>query len=243
MPADPSASSTQPLRVVLYSSPISDCSARLRLALLLKGVPFELSTVHIRAGDNQTSSYAEINPAKTVPTLLVYPQAIDGQNQPPIALTQSLASLEYIEEVFPLPSLLPPVSDPVGRAKVRTLVNIITVDIHPLTTHRVGYEVASRSSGSAQQPDRTKAHADRSWNIHWISKGIESYERTVAATAGKYSYGDQVTMADVVLVPELWTASRIGIDLRQFPVVHRIFEGLSMLEAVRTAKQDPSPEL
>ncbi|OQV05694.1 Glutathione S-transferase, domain-containing protein [Cladophialophora immunda] len=126
--------------ITLYSSTISDCSARLRIGLHLKRLPYTLVDVNISRNEQLDPKYVDINEALTVPTLVIDYKTIGlDDNEERVVLTQSIAALEYLDEAFPgTHSILPPVSEPLARAKVRTLVGIIATDFHPLTTHRVG---------------------------------------------------------------------------------------------------------
>jgi maleylacetoacetate isomerase len=209
--------------VLLYSGAPSDCSSRLRIALNLKGIPYDLKTL-TGAFIPQTPSC--LNPAQTVPTL-VFQDPSDGKG--PLTLTQSIAALEYLEEAYPdSKSLLP--KDVRSRAQVRTLVSIIATDIHPLTTHRVRDTIFEHFP--AETVIEAKQNGNRKWDYHWIRRGIAVYEKLVAQTAGKYSVGDEVTLADVSLVPELWTGLAMGLELEEFPVVAGIFRRCMEVEAV-----------
>lgn len=206
---------------LLWDWSASDCSARLRITMNLKGIPYHRHNVDLASGERMEEA---TNPARTVPTLQIsFP---DSRSK--LTLTQSLSAMEYLEEAFPnTTTLLPPLSEPEARAHVRTLVQIVATDIHPLTTHRVG-------DGVAKTSDLSEAIAD--WDLHWMQRGLTVYEKHVASRAGRYSFGDTITMADVCLWPSVSTARKTGLDLKQFQAINEIFENLN---AVPAFKEDP----
>ena len=212
---------TKASSILLYSGAPSDCSSRLRIALNLKGIPYDLKTI---TGAFTPQTPSSLNPAQTVPTL-IFQDPGDGSG--PLTLTQSIAALEYLEDAYPdTVALLP--KDTRSRAQVRTLVNVIATDIHPLTTYRV------RDAIFDMFPSEAAAEAKRSgnekWDLHWIQRGIAVYERILQQTAGKFSVGGEVTMADVCLVPEMWTALKRGLQLEKYPVTAGVFERLMEVE-------------
>ena len=185
------SSSLEKKEFKLWSWAASDCSARLRIALNLKSIPYMLENVDLAKGERAAGS---INPGNTIPTLII--SSSDGEQN--MRLTQSLAALEYLEEAFPERTpLLPPVGQVEARAHVRTLVQIIATDIHPLTTHRVGSWIKTRFvSGGSQDAAKNEVCE---WDLHWMRRGLAAYEQLVEKSAGKYSVGDSITMADVCL--------------------------------------------
>lgn len=207
--------------ITLYSGAPSDCSSRLRIALNLKGIPYELITL---TGAFSPQTPSSLNPGRTVPTVS-FRNPADGKGS--LTLTQSVAALEYLEEAYPDSTPLLP-KDARRRAQARTLLNVIATDIHPLTTHRVRDTVLEMfpSEGATE----AKAAKSREWDYHWIQRGIAIYEKIAEQTAGKYSVGDEVTMADVCLVPELWTALARGLRLEDFPITARVFGQLMELD-------------
>jgi maleylacetoacetate isomerase len=197
---------------ILYTYFRSSCSARLRIALNLKSAAFQHKYINLLKNEQSAAEYDVINPSHFVPSL----QLLDENR----VITQSVAIMEFLEEKYPhrFP-LLPPHSDALGRAQVRALVAIISCDTQPVTNMRVLSRVDALGGSKAQ------------WAKELMGDGLAAYERLAAMTAGKYSYGDNVTMADVCLVPAVWGAIRFGVDLNPFPVVKRVFEEASMLEA------------
>ncbi|CAG5126849.1 unnamed protein product, partial [Candidula unifasciata] len=166
-------------KVVLYSYFRSSASWRVRIALAIKGVKYEYRAVSLVKGEQFSDEYKKLNPMGQIPTLL-----IDGH-----CLTQSLPIIEYLEEKYPEPALLP--KDSFGRAQVRALAEIVNSGIQPLQNLRIIKQVGEGQS---------------EWARHHIEFGFKALEAMMANTAGVYSYGDQVTMADVCLVPQVFGA-------------------------------------
>lgn len=207
--------------IKLYSSPISDCSARVRIALNLKQLPYNIVTVLLKDDQVSDPAYAEINPSQAVPTLCY--------NK--ITITQSIAAIEFLDEVYPdINRLLS--QHPVIRAKVRTLASIIATDTHPLLPPRVAQTISDMFPGGDVM----------AWRLHWLTKGLGTFEKAVSRSAGTYCVGDSITLADVVLVPALWTAESWAIDLSAYPTISKVYGNLSAVEAFTAARQDPSPE-
>lgn len=227
--------------IILHTSPISDCSGRLRIALNLKGLEYDTVSVNLRRKQNDDPKYLQINSSGTVPTLTIKQSQISDE-QEPIRWTQSVAALEFLDEAFPSTrQLLPPTNHPIDRARVRSLVAIVATDIHPLTTHRVGREIVARFP--CPQSKLAGASGNSEWDRYWIERGLSVYEEAVKETAGEYSVGDEITLADVCLVPELWTAERLGVPLSEYSTVSRIYGALSLVNEIKSARQDPSLEL
>lgn len=209
------ASTNNKAPVLLYSGAPSDCSSRLRIALNLKGIAYDLKTL---TGAFIPQTPSSLNPAQTVPTL-IFQNPADGQG--PLTLTQSIAALEYLEDAYPDSRPLLP-KDARARAQVRTLVSIVTTEIHPLTTHRVRDTIIDLFPSEAAE--EAKHDGNQKWDYHFIRRGIAIYEKLAVEMAGKYSVGDELTLADVCLVPELWTGLARGLELSEFPVVKGVFQ-------------------
>ncbi|TQS31326.1 hypothetical protein Golomagni_08397, partial [Golovinomyces magnicellulatus] len=184
----------------LYSYFRSSCSARLRIILNYKGIPYTLVPVNLLSGDHLSEAHRALNPSASVP-LFITP---DG-----VKIGQSLAALEYLEEKHPSPATLPASNDLVQRAIVRTLVNIINADTQPPTNMKIMKRVKALG-GSAED-----------WNRDLMAEGLRAYEAVAKDHAGKYSVGDSVTMADACLLPAWWNAERYKVDLTQFPVLNK----------------------
>lgn len=180
-------------KYVLYTYFRSSCSGRVRIALNLKNIPYDSKPVNVVKGEHKSEEYHAVNPLGFVPALQIQSNSGAGT-----IITQSLAILEYLEDQHPNDSpLLPPQSDIAGRAHVRALSSLIACDVQPVTNERILKRVASMQSGE-----------DKVWAKWLMDDGFEAYEKLASTTAGKFSYGDSITMADVCLVPAVWRAAR-----------------------------------
>ena len=187
----------------LYTYWRSTSSYRVRIALALKGLEAEQTSVHLvrDGGEQHGAAYRAINPQGRVPSLVLD----DGT-----VLTQSPAILEYLEEAFPSPPLLP--SDPVGRARVRAVADIIACDIHPL--HNVSpLNYLRRTLGQDEA-------AVNAWIATWIGEGLTAVESLIGD--GPYCFGDAPGLADIHLIPQLYAARRFGVPLDACPCIRRI---------------------
>jgi maleylpyruvate isomerase len=203
-----------PTIMKLYDNPISSASARVRIALALKGIAAERIPVSIGArADNRTPAYLEINPQGLVPALLLQ----DGT-----LLTQSLAIIEYLEEYQPQRALLP--SSPKEKARVRAIALAIAAETHPLLTFRVaGHVGALPGSDEATMP---------AWRRHWLVQGLDAVEALLArGRSGKLSSGDTPTLADVVLYPQAINAERAGLALDRWPTIAAVMAELRAIPA------------
>ncbi|KAL2870469.1 maleylacetoacetate isomerase MaiA [Aspergillus lucknowensis] len=204
-------------KVTLYTYFRSSCSARLRIALALKAIPYTSIPINLLKGEQSSPGNKAVNPSSTVPTLI-----IETESQT-VTITQSLAALEYLEEAFPGQGtpLLPPSSDPQARALVRTLSAIIACDVQPVTNLRILKRVA-------------RFGVDRAaWSKGLIEDGFAAYEAIVARSAGAFSVGDSISIADVCLIPAVWGAERAAVDLARYPTIKRIAAALEKEPAVR----------
>jgi maleylacetoacetate isomerase len=208
----------------------SSCSARLRIALNLKQIPVEYAYVHLFKGEQHSSQHWELNPSGSVPVLT----HLSDEEAVSFPITQSVAALEYLEEIYPYQvPLLPPPSNPLARAKVRTLVSIVTNDIQPVTNRRIAKALTALGGDPM------------AWNKDFMTRGLRAYESIVAKTAGEYSVEDSVTMADVCLIPAIWAAEKNDVELEKFPTTMRVYYALSDLQAVQDAhwtRQEDTPE-
>jgi maleylacetoacetate isomerase len=201
--------------ITLYSFYRASAAYRARIALNLKGLPYDLKPVDLAHGGGADPAYRRLNPQGIVPTML------DGD----VRLTQSLAIMEYLEERYPEPPLLP--EDPEGRARVRALALAVACEMHPLNNVRVlNYLVRDLGLSEA---DKFK------WYRHWIAQGLSALEVMVADKAGTYCHGDKPTMADVCLVPQMYNARRYECDIAPYPMLRRIDQACNALPAFRTA--------
>jgi maleylacetoacetate isomerase len=206
--------------VILYSYWRSSAAYRVRIALAWKGIGYEIRAVDLRTGAHRDAKYLSINPQGLVPCL------IDGD----AVIGQSLAIIEYLDERYPEPALLP--KDPVNRAKVRAAAAVIAADIHPINNLRVlGY--LKRECGQDQ------AALDR-WMTHWIAEGFAVLEANAGAP---YLFGDSVTMADLCLVPQIYNARRFGVDLSAYRGLGEVERNLLELPAFAAAHPDKQPDV
>ena len=198
----------------LYEGWRSSASWRVRWALALKQISYDSVLVDIEAGE-QFTALASLNPLRAVPTL----ELDDGR-----VLTESVAIIEWLDETCPGPPLLP--RDPFARAHVRELVQIVNSGIHPLQNTAVRKAIS---------PD---ADAQRAWMCPWIERGLRAYEGHVQNNAGRFSVGDELTMADLYLVPQVRNAERHGADISGCRRVLTIYAACLELPEVR--RTDPN---
>jgi len=193
-----------------------------RIGLNLKRLEHQVTPVHlVRDGGQQHSEgYAALNPQELVPTLL------HGDR----VLHQSMAILEYLDEVFLEPPLLP--DDAPGRARVRALAQLVACDIHPLNNLRVMQFFAD--TWNVPQPER------EDWTRHWMRVGFDAMERLLVESVdtGRFCHGDTPTLADCCLVPQLFNARRFQVDLAAYPTLVRIEEECLALEAFDAARPE-----
>jgi maleylacetoacetate isomerase len=210
----------------LYTFFRSSASYRVRIALNLKGISYEKAAIHLRRGGGEqlTAAYKAINPQALVPTL-----EDDGK-----FLTQSLAIIEYLEEKFPNPPLLP--KDAADRAVVRSMALVIACEVHPIQNLRVLNYVK-------KEYNQTDEHVNH-WAQHWIDLGLSSLEQMIAAQPkrGKFCFGDTPTLADICLVPQLGNARRYGCDLSQYPNILSIEKACMTLPAFANAAPEKQPD-
>jgi maleylacetoacetate isomerase len=207
--------------LTLYTFWRSQAAYRVRIALFLKDIPVETRTIDLLKGEQHRDDYRAVNPEGVVPTLIEEGEA---------PLVQSLAILEYLEERHPAPPLLP--RDPRDRAYVRALAYVPTMDSHPLIVPRVRNYLAKELG--IDEPRRN------GWLKHWLEEGNRTLEVLLSrgGRAGRFCLGDQVTLADICLVPHLVTAGMLyELDLRPYPTCERIFGNAMRLDAF--AKTQP----
>ena len=207
----------------LYTYFRSSAAFRVRIALNLKGLDWEPAVVWLPAGEQAGEAYRAVNVQGLVPTL------VDGQHR----LTQSLAIIEYLDETRSGPRLLP--ADPLGRARVRSLSLLVACDIHPLNNLRV-LKYLKDPLGQPQE-------AADAWYRHWCDEGLSALEGELRDTrTGTYCHGDQVTMADACLVPQVFNAQRFAVDMSRYPSTMRIFDACMRLDAFQKAQPSVQPE-
>jgi maleylpyruvate isomerase len=210
----------------LYNYFRSSASYRVRIALNLKGLAYEYIGVHLTKGGGEqlAASFRALNPDALVPVL-----DDDGT-----LLTQSLAIIEYLEETHPAPPLLP--RNPVERAYVRAIALAVACEIHPLNNLRVLRYLVRTLGVSEAQKD--------AWYRHWVEEGLAAIEARLLAEArtGRYTLGDQVSLADVLLVPQIFNAQRVNSRLDRVPTIMRIFGHCMQLPAFVEAQPSNQPD-
>ncbi|MCE3261394.1 MAG: maiA [Pseudoduganella sp.] len=204
----------------------SSAAYRVRIALNLKGLAYDALPVHLLrdGGEQLAPAYREVNPAGLVPAL----------EDSGIVLTQSLAIIEYLEEVHPLVPLLP--QDAVGRARVRALAQTIACDTHPIMNLRVLKYLKGPMGLSEEQKNE--------WYRHWMGEGMAALEAHLErdGDSGRFCYGDTPTIADCCLVPQVYNANRFDIDLAPYPNVARIAANCVDLPAFKAAHPSAQPD-
>ncbi|MEM7442700.1 MAG: maleylacetoacetate isomerase [Pseudomonadota bacterium] len=209
----------------LYSYFRSSAAYRMRIALALKGIDYEMDFVHLRRKDHRSEGYLAMNPQGLVPTL------IDDNGT---VLTQSIAMIEYLEETRPEPPLLP--SDAAGRARVRALASAIACEIHPVNNLRVLRYLTNEMDVDEETMNR--------WYCHWIDEGLAGLEGMLAGhpSTGRYCHGDTPTIADAFLVPQIFNARRFGCNVDKFPTVAGINDTVLALPELAGTAPDDQPD-
>lgn len=208
----------------LYTYYRSSAAYRVRIALNLKGLQHEDTFVHLRRQDQRGSDYLSVNPQGLVPTL------IDDDT----TIGQSMAILEYLEERYPEPPLIP--LSPAGRARVRQLAMIVACDIHPIDNLKV-LNFLTQDLGVSED-GRLR------WYRHWVDEGFAALEAILAnqPATGRYCHGDEPTVADICLVPQVYNAGRFDVSLEPYPTIRRINEACLALPAFADAAPEAQPD-
>lgn len=202
----------------------SSASYRVRIALNLKGLDCEQTSVNLLKGEHKGDEHLQRNPQGFVPALVLDSGEI---------LTQSLAIIEYLEEVYPDTPVLP--ADATGRARVRALAQLIACDIHPVDNLRVLKYLTGELGASEEQKTR--------WYQHWIEEGFQALEARLAENeTGTFCHGDTPTLADICLAPQIFNAQRFNVDLTPYPRIMAIHARFEALDAFRTARPEHQPD-
>lgn len=202
--------------MILYDYVKSSASFRVRIALHLKNVPHELSPIVLTEHEQSKPGYLALNPQGLVPCL-----EENGQ-----LISQSLAIMEYLEELYPHPSLFP--SSPFERAQVRSVAYFIACDMHPLNNLRVRELLKTQFDAS----DKTV----REWCHHWLRSGFDHLEQQLQQTStGQFCFGEEVSLADVCLIPQVYSALRFEFSLEGYPLIKAIHAHCMSLAAFQLA--------
>jgi maleylacetoacetate isomerase len=206
--------------LILYDYWRSSAAYRVRIALNLKGIPYQSVPINLikEGGQQHSPEYAALNPNELVPLL------VDGE----ITLNQSLTIIDYLDERYPGQRLTP--SEGKERYLVRALAQDIAIDIHPINNLRVIQHLHQKFDIDEQD----KVH----WMQHWISTGFSALEQKLTPIHGDYCVGNKVSLIDVCLVPQVYNAQRFGVDMSAYPNIDEIAKTLSELDAFQSA----SPE-
>lgn len=208
----------------LYGFFRSSAAYRVRIALNLKGLHYDPVSIALLGGGQFEPQFAAINPQNLVPVL-----EHEGR-----LLHQSLAIVEFLEERYPDPPLLP--KDAWERSRVRSLALLIACEIHPLNNVRVLNYLADTLQASQERK--------LAWYAHWIGTGFEALEKRLAGEkeTGRFCHGDRPGLADIALVPQVANANRYQVDLARFPVIRRINQACLELDAFRRAMPENQPD-
>ena len=206
----------------LYNYFRSSASYRVRIALALKGLSYDYRAVHIANNEQFAESYAAVSASRLVPLLR------DGDQ----LVTQSMAIIEYLDETHPEPPLMP--ADALGRARVRALSQDMACEIHPLNNLRVLRYLVQSLKLSEEDKDR--------WYRHWVETGLEVVERQLAAQPARFCHGDTPTMADCVLVPQIYNAQRFKCRIDHLPQTLRVYEACMRLDAFDKTRPEACPD-
>ena len=210
--------------IKLYSYFRSSSSYRVRIALNLKNLDYEIKPIHLlrKGGEQFTEEFKKLNPACKIPVLV----------QDHCSISQSVAIIEFLDEQFPKPRLYP--EDPLQRAGVRQLCEIINSDIQPLQNLSVLKKLVKDHGFSEEQK--------LDWIRHWITLGFQSFETLISKTCGKFSMEDEPCAVDCFLIPQVYNALRFGVNMSLFPKIQKIHEQAMEDEAFKKAHPDNQPE-
>ena len=207
----------------LYNYFRSSASFRVRIALALKGLPYDYVSVHLVRGEHKKPPFTDLSADGLVPLL-----ETQGAH-----LTQSMAIIEYLDETHPEPALLP--VDALGRARVRALAQSIACEIHPLNNLRVLKYLVREL--------KVDEEAKNTWYRHWVREGLESFERQLAqGPVGPFCYGKTPTLADCCLVPQIFNGQRFNVNFDGLPRTMQAFEHCMKLPAFQQAQPSACPD-
>jgi len=208
--------------VKLYDYYRSTASYRVRIALTIKNISYEKIPIHLvnNGGEQHSADYLALNPQGLVPTL----------NENGHIISQSLAIIEYLEEICPTPALLP--ANPFARAQVRSLALSVACDIHPLNNLRVLKRLREQFDANEDQVI--------SWYHHWLKEGFDAFERRLETTPHKhpFCYGTEVSLADICLIPQIYNAKRFDFSMARYPLINEIEAHCLTLPAFKNTAPD-----
>lgn len=205
----------------LYSFFRSSAAFRVRIALGLKGLPYETVPIHLTRGEHRAEAFRGVNPQRRLPALVLD----DGT-----VLIQSLAIIEYLDEIHPQPPLLP--AEPVARAKMRAVAGIIGADIHPVNNSGVLKELRGRFKADEAQIN--------AWIAHWILEGFAAVEALIEP--GPFAFGSAPGVADICIVPQVNNARRFKVPLDEFPKIMAVDAAARLLPAFANAFPEAQPD-
>ena len=208
----------------LYSYYRSSAAYRVRIALEIKQLSYQQLPVNLLSGEHRQLEYLQTNPGGLVPTM----STAEG------ILTQSLAIIEYLEERYPKPSLLP--QSAMDRAQVRSIAYQVAMDIHPLNNPRVTQFIEATVGLNKEQK--------LDWYHHWIAQGFGALETNlkVLNSNGRYCFGDRVTLADICLIPQVYNALRFDCPMQDYPLINAIYRHCTGLPDFITASPESEPD-
>ncbi|HWA59977.1 MAG TPA: maleylacetoacetate isomerase [Caulobacteraceae bacterium] len=210
-------------RYRLFSMWAATAPYRVRIGLELKGLAYDVSAVNLTAGEQADPAYAALNPQRLIPTL-----EAEG-----LVLTQSLAILEWLEEVHPVPPLLPRAA--ADRAQVRAMAEVVACDIHPVNNLRIRRALAGLGHPMGG-PEQT------AWGAGWIGAGFDALEPLVARHGAGFAFGETPTIADCCLIPQLWAAARFEVDIARWPALAAVYARAADHPAFQAAHPDRQPD-
>lgn len=207
---------------ILHNYFRSSTSFRARIAMNLKGLSYEYKAVNLLKGEQQSPEYKKLNPIGGVPSLIHNGKIIPD----------SFAIIEYLEELYPNPALLP--KDAYTRARIRQVCEIVNSSMHPMGNLRVLNYLEKAKGYNKEQKEE--------WFQEWAYRGLDALEKNLEQFAGTYSFGDQITMADVFLVPQVITCQRFKTDTEKYATITKVFNNCQKLEAFAKAHPFRQPD-
>ncbi|EPZ7319548.1 maleylacetoacetate isomerase [Vibrio mimicus] len=212
------------MSLILYGYWRSSAAYRVRIALNIKQLTYESRAVHLSkdGGEQHHATFHHLNPSELIPVL------IDGE----FHLNQSLAIIEYLDEIYPEPRLIP--ARGAERYQVKALALDIAADIHPINNLRILQYLSAELAVSEDQKN--------TWYRHWIDTGFQGLEEKLSQTAGEFSVGNRLSLVDVCLVPQVYNAERFNLDMSCYPTLQRVAETLRTLPAFVKAAPENQPD-